>query len=104
MTTTVQTHGGGARPASINTSGNVQGGPVLRVYGFATAAEATAAGYVLAGGGAMPITIITQAQLNTGAWKLEGDPSATAVYTAPAGMPIEGGFSVPVFPVNGWTG
>lgn len=102
MTTTTQTHGGGAQPASIDTSGKVTGGAALRVYGFDSEADAQAAGYVCEGGPAMSVALITDAQLSSGAWRLEGDPSGTAVYTAPANMPIEGGYAVPVYPVNGW--
>lgn len=100
--TTLQTHGGGAQPASIDTSGKAFGGAALRVYGFDSEADARAAGFVCEGGPAMSVALITDAQINAGAWRLEGDPAALVVYTAPAGMPIEGGYSVPVYPVNGW--
>lgn len=102
MTTTTQTHGGGAQPASIDTSGKATGGAALRVYGFDSEADAIAAGYVCEGGPAMSVALITDAQIASGAWRLEGDPSGTAVYTAPSNMPVEGGFAVPVYPVNGW--
>lgn len=100
--TTLQTHGGGAQPASIDTSGKVAGGAALRVYGFDSEADAIAAGYVCAGGPAMSVALITDAQIASGEWKVEGDPSGAAVYTAPASMLVEGGYAVPVYPVNGW--
>lgn len=100
--TTLSAHGGGAQPASIDTSGRVTGGAALRVYGFDSEADAIAAGYVCEGGPAMSVAIITDAQIASGAWKTEGDPKATAIYTAPATMPVEGGYAVPVYPVNGW--
>src|SRR5512135_1929625 len=102
MTTTLQAHGGGAQPASIDTSGKVAGGVALRVYGFDSADAARAAGYVCEGGPAMSVALITDAQIASGAWKAEGDPSALVVYTAPSNLPVEGGYAVPVYPVNGW--
>lgn len=102
MTTTLQSHGGGAQPASIDTSGKVTGGTALRVYGFDTPEAARAAGYVCEGGPAMSVALITDAQIASGAWKAEGDPSATIIYTAPSSMPVEGGYAVPIYAVNGW--
>lgn len=102
MTTTLQSHGGGAQPASIDTSGKVTGGTALRVYGFDSAEAAHAAGYVCEGGPAMSVALITDAQIASGAWKAEGDPSATIIYTAPSSMPVEGGYAVPIYAVNGW--
>lgn len=102
MTTTLQSHGGGAQPASIDTSGKVAGGTALRVYGFDSADAARAAGYVCEGGPAMSVALITDAQLASGAWKAEGDPSATVIYTAPSGAPVEGGYAIPIYAVNGW--
>lgn len=102
MTTTLQAHGGGAQPASIDTSGKIAGGVALRVYGFDSAEDARAAGYICEGGPAMSVALITDAQIASGAWKAEGDPSAMVVYTAPANLPVEGGYAVPVYAVNGW--
>lgn len=102
MATTLQAHGGGAQPASIDTSGKVAGGAAQRVYGFDSVEAAQAAGYVCEGGPAMSVALITDAQIASGAWKAEGDPAALVVYTAPDGMPVEGGYAVPVYPVNGW--
>lgn len=102
MTTTLQSHGGGAQPASIDTSGKVTGGTALRIYGFDSAEAAHAAGYVCEGGPAMSVALITDAQIASGAWKAEGDPSATIIYTAPSSMPVEGGYAVPIYAVNGW--
>ena len=93
MTTTLQAHGGGAQPISVDTSGRVQGGPALRCYVFASEAAAVAAGYVCEGGPAMSVAIVGAE------WKTEGDPSALVVYTAPAGMPIEGGYAQPIIQV-----
>lgn len=102
MTTTLQAHGGGAQPASIDTSGKVAGGAAQRVYGFDSVEAAQAAGYVCEGGPAMSVALITDAQIASGEWKAEGDPAALVVYTAPTNMPVEGGYAVPVYPVNGW--
>lgn len=102
MTTTVKALGGGAQPASIDTSGRVAGGSALRVYGFDSEADAIAAGYVCEGGPAMSVSLITDAQIASGAWKAEGDPAALVVYTAPSNMPVEGGYALPVYSVNGW--
>lgn len=74
----------------------------MRVYGFDSEAEALAAGFVCEGGPAMSVAIITDAQIASGAWKLDGDPFAVVIYTAPDSLPTEGGFAVPVYPVNGW--
>lgn len=102
MTTTLQAHGGGAQPASIDTSGKVAGGAAQRVYGFDSVEAAQAAGYVCEGGPAMSVALITDAQIASGAWKAEGDPAALVVYTAPSNMPVEGGYALPVYSVNGW--
>lgn len=102
MTTTVKALGGGAQPASIDTSGKVAGGAALRVYGFDSVEAAQAAGYVCEGGPAMSVSLITDAQIASGAWKAEGDPAALVVYTAPSNMPVEGGYALPVYSVNGW--
>lgn len=104
MTTTLSAHGGGAQPARIDTSGKIAGGAAMRVYGFDSEAAAQAAGFVCEGGPAMSVALITDAQLASGAWKLDGDPFAVVVYTAPDSIPSEGGFAVPVYAVNGWTG
>lgn len=93
MSTTLQTHGGGAQPISIDTSGKVTGGPALRCYIFASAATAQAAGFVCEGGPAMSVAVV-----GTG-WLDEGDPSALPCYQVPAGYPVEGGFAVPIVSV-----
>lgn len=105
MTTTTPTKGGSVQPVSLDTSGKTIGRVAMRVYGFNTAADAVAAGFHSPEAGpAMSAYLVTQAQLDSGQFVLEGDPKATAVYTAPAGMKVEGGYSQPIFPVNGWTG
>lgn len=98
--TTLPAHGGSAQPVHVDTSGNTTGGPALRCYVFADEAAAKAAGYLCEAGPAMSVALISAAQLATGAWKAEGDPKALAVYIAPAGMAIEGGYAVPIVQVN----
>jgi predicted RecA/RadA family phage recombinase len=73
----------------------------MRAYGFASEAAASAAGYRCEAGPAMTVIIVTQAQLNSGQFVLDGDPKALPIYTAPVGMRIEGGYSQPVFLVGG---
>ena len=101
MTTTVPTHGGPAQPVSVVTDGKAIGRKAMRAYGFATAADAAAAGYLCEAGPAMTVIVVTQAQLNSGEFVLDGDPKSLPVYLAPAGMAIEGGFSQPIFLVGG---
>lgn len=91
--TTLQAHGGGAQPISIDTSGKVAGGPALRAYVFANEAAALAAGYVCEGGPAMSVAIVSAG------WLTEADPSALPVYIAPANMPVEGGYANPMIQV-----
>lgn len=95
MTTTLPSHGGGAQPISIDTSGHIAGGPAIRAYVFTTLLDALAAGYVCEGGPAMSVALVTEPQ-----WKAEGDPAATVFYIAPAGMPVEGGYANPIVQVN----
>lgn len=105
MTTTVPTKGGSVHPASVNTDGKTMGRVALRVYGFDTAADAIAAGFHSPEAGpAMSVYVVTQAQVDDGTFVVEGDPKALAIYTAPAAMKVEAGYSQPVYPVNGWTG
>ena len=101
MTTTVPTHGGPAQPVSVVTDGKTIGRQAMRAYGFATAADAAAAGYLCEAGPAMTVIVVTQAQLNAGTFVLDGDPKSLPVYLAPAGMHIEGGYSQPIFLVGG---
>lgn len=102
MTTTTPTKGGPAQPASVNTDGKTIGRVALRVYGFDTAADAVAAGFHSAEAGpAMSVYVVSDAELASGKYVLEGDPKATPIYTAPAGMKVEAGYSQPVFLVGG---
>jgi hypothetical protein len=101
MTTTVPTHGGPAQPVSVVTDGKTSGRQALRAYGFATAADAAAAGYLCEAGPAMTVIVVTQAQLNAGTFVIDGDPKSLAIVSAPAGMHIEGGYSQPIFLVGG---
>lgn len=102
MTTTVPTKGGSVTPVSVSTDGKTIGRVALRVYGFKNAADAIAAGFHSAEAGpAMSVYVVTQAQLNAGQFVLEGDPKALPIYTAPAGMKVEGGYSQPIFLVGG---
>jgi len=101
MTTTVPIHGGPAQPVSVVTDGKAIGRKAMRAYGFATAADAAAAGYLCEAGPAMTVIVVTQAQLNAGTFVLDGDPKSLPIYNAPAGMHIEGGFSQAVFIVGG---
>jgi hypothetical protein len=101
MTTTVPTHGGPALPVSVATDGKTIGRQAMRAYGFATAAAANAEGYLCEAGPAMTVIVVTQAQLNSGEFVLDGDPKALPIYNAPAGMHIEGGYSQPIFLVGG---
>lgn len=105
MTTTTPTKGGSVQPASVNTDGKTIGRVALRVYGFDTATDAIAAGFHSPEAGpAMSVYVVSDAELASGKYVLEGDPKATPIYTAPAGMKVEAGYSQPVYPVNGWTG
>lgn len=105
MTTTQPTKGGSVQCVKKDTSGKTIGRVAMRVYGFDTAADAIAAGFHSPEAGpAMSVYLVSQAEINSGKFVLEGDPKATAVYTAPAGFKVEGGYSTPIFAVNGWTG
>jgi hypothetical protein len=88
-------------PVSVATDGKTIGRVALRAYGFPNEAVAVAAGFRCAAGPAMTVIVVTQAQINAGTFVLEGDPKATAVYPAPVGMRIEGGYSQPIFIVGG---
>jgi hypothetical protein len=99
--TTVPTHGGSAVPVSVVTDSKTIGRVALRAYGFHNEAAALAAGFLCEAGPAMTVIIVTQAQLNAGTFVLEGDPKATVIYPAPAGMRIEGGYSQPIYLVGG---
>jgi hypothetical protein len=101
MTTTVPTKGGPAQAVRQDMSGLNLGGPALRVYGFASAADAAAAGYAGESAPAMSIYLVSDAQLASGQFYLEGDPATTAIYTAPVGTPTEGSYTQPVYLVGG---
>lgn len=101
MTTTVPTHGGPAVPVSSDTSGKTMGRVALRAYGFPSEADAIAAGFHSEAGPASSVYVVSAAELVSGKYVLEGDPKATPIYTAPAGMRVEGGYSQPVYLVGG---
>lgn len=103
MTTTAPVRGDIAAPVSIQSGGQVAGTPVaINVYGFNTPEEAIAAGFSIEAGPAMPIYLVSQAELDNGTYVAEGDPYATPVYTAPGGMVTAGLPAIPVVVVNDW--
>lgn len=91
--------GGGALPASLNTSGPVQAAPVRRVYLYTSRPTD---GRPAIGGPATPVRVITDAQLkaNGGQYTLTGDIEAIAMYTVSPGQPVSGGAAVPIYVVN----
>lgn len=103
MMTNVPTRGGPALPVTNRTDHKAQGRVAISVYGFANEADAVAAGFKAQAGPAMPIYIVTAAELANGTFVQEADPKATPIYTAPAGMATEGDYATPVIVMNGWT-
>lgn len=101
MTTSVPTRGGPALPVTNRTDHKAQGRVAISVYGFANEADAVAAGFKAQAGPAMPIYIVTAAELANGTFVQEADPKATPIYTAPAGMATEGDYATPVILVGG---
>lgn len=93
--------GGAAIPVSINTTRSVQGGAAIPVYGYASAPTD---GRPAMGGAAIPVRVLTAADLkqNGGQWRLEGRPMAMPVYTAPATTKVMGGPALAVYPINAW--
>lgn len=100
MTTTVPVKGQ-AIPIRNSASGLTIGRRALRVYGFADAASAVASGFGAVGGGANPIYLVSAAELESGAFILDGDPVAQAIYNAPWSSPPQGGYAQPVYLVGG---
>lgn len=101
MTTSVPTRGGPALPVTNRTDHKAQGRVAISVYGFANEADAVTAGFKAQAGPAMPIYIVTAAEIANGTFVQEADPKATPIYTAPAGMKVEAGYSQPVYLVGG---
>jgi hypothetical protein len=92
------TKGGAAWPVRQVTTGTVKAGPAIRVYGY----KAAPADRSSVGGAALPIKIITDADLrqNGGAYVLTGDIQAIPVYTASASSGVQAGPAIPVYVVN----
>lgn len=70
------------------------------VYLLANEPTALAQGYLCAGGSALALYFVSDAELAAGTFVLEGDPKATPIYPAPEGSRIEGGPALPVYLVN----
>lgn len=104
MTTSVPVRGDSAMAVKVSLNPTTIGRVAFNAYGFNTPADAVAAGFNVEAGPAMPIYLVSQAQLDSGEFILEGDPLATPVYTSPAGMIAIGQNPLPCFVVNGWTG
>lgn len=100
MTLTYPTKGGPAGAVSIDSSKRTIGRVAMNVYLFDTPEDAAAAGYRCEAGPAMPIYEVSDAELAAGDFIAEGDPKASAVYIAPAGMRVEGQYAIPVVVVN----
>ncbi len=86
---------------TVKTDHRVNGRVAISVYAFASEAAAKAAGFACESGPATPIYVVTAAELAAGTFVQEGDPKATPIYPAPAGMATEGGYATPVVIAGG---
>lgn len=93
--------GGPAKPVSVVTGKQPTGVVAIPVYGYSVGALGNRK--TLAGP-AQPVVILTAADLsqNGGRYKLEGNVQPMPVVVAGAGVKVEGGPPIAVYPVNGW--
>ncbi len=80
----------------------VSGGPVIPVYGYV---GTPTDGRRLQGGAAMPVRVLTAADLqqNGGRYRLEGRPVAMPIYAARTGQGRMGGPAQLVYPISPWS-
>jgi hypothetical protein len=100
MTTSIPVRGDSAQAVTTSVSSTTIGRVAFNGYLFASAAAAQAAGFNVEAGPALPVYVVSAAELAAGTFIVEGDPMATPLYPAPAGMPIAGQNPIPVVIVN----
>lgn len=93
-------YGGSASPVLITTNRETIGRVAMGVYRFASIAEAIAAGYRCEGGAALLVYEVSQAELDSGLFVMDGEYAAAPVVIAEAGRAIIGQKATPVFVIN----